>query len=304
MQQVQIGPMIVVPCAAVTDEVWRLLRAAPTDSAYRAALTAALRLPGNILSDAPDAHWAWPVWTCCIAAGGGETLAQRVAAAVEVFMVALDVLDDAEDSEETVLQAELGAARALNVSTGLLFLAQRGLLDAGGGTALTHLLLDAGLRACSGQHADLTGAQGRSIGLDDALAVTAAKSASLVAAICQLGATCAGADARVQDLFARVGQYLGMVGQLVNDLKALKPEAMGKTDIALGRPTLPLAHAALVAPCARMDMDIRAAVWTRGPAQLTWAVASAYRSRALALIPSLTADRDAAGALAALLPHL
>jgi len=53
-----------------------------------------------------------------------------------------------------------------------------------------------------------------------------------------------------------------------------------------------------------MDTDIRAAVWTRGPTQLTWAVASAYRSRALALIPSLTADRDATGALAALVPHL
>ncbi len=187
MPQVQTGLMIVVPCAAVTDEVWQLLRAAPTDTAYRAALTAALRLPGNILSDAPDMHWARLAWTCCIAAGGGETQALCVAAVVEVFMVALDVLDDAEDGEETVLQAELGAARALNVSTGLLFLAQRGLLAVSGGTALTPLLLDAGLRACSGQHADLTGAQGRSIGLDDALAVTAAKSASLVAAICALG---------------------------------------------------------------------------------------------------------------------
>ncbi len=292
--------------AAVTDEAWRLLRAAPTTPTtptYRAALIAALRFPGNILSEAPDARWARLVWTCGAAAGGDEGPVVRVAAAVELFMVALDALDDAEDGEETALQVELGAACALNVSTGLLFLAQRGLLDAGGGAAPANLLLDAGLRACAGQHADLTGAA-EHIGLDDALAVTAGKSASLVAAICQLGAACAGVSVPAQDLFARFGWYLGMAAQLVNDLKGLQPDAVGKTDIARGRPTLPLAHAAQLAPMAEVEADVRAAVWADGPAQLTWAVAETYRGRALALIPRLTGDHAAGAALAALLPCL
>ncbi len=289
--------------AAVTDEAWRLLRATPATVAYRTALIAALRFPGNILSEAPDARWARMVWTCCTAAGGDERQAVRVAAAVELFMVALDALDDAEDGEETALQVELGAACALNVSTGLLFLAQRALLDAGGGAAPAVLLLDAGLRACGGQHADLTGASER-IRLGDALTVTAGKSASLVAAICQLGAACAGAGTPAQGLFARFGWYLGMVAQLINDLKGLQPDAVGKTDIALGRPTLPLAYAAQLAPITKTEADMRAAVWTDGPAHLTWAVAETYREHALALIPRLTDDYAAGAALAALLPCL
>jgi len=281
-----------------------LLRATPAIPAYRSALATALRLPGNILSDAPNTRWARPVWTCCAAAGGDVEQAVPIAAAVEIFMVALDLLDDAEDGEETAIQAELGASCALNVSTGLLFLAQQGLLDAGGGAALAHLLLDAGLRACGGQHEDLSAGMGSPTSLDAALDVTSGKSASLVAAICQLGAACAGAGAWAQDLFARFGWYLGMVAQLVNDLNALQLEAVGKTDIALGRLTLPLVHAALLAPCAATEMDIRAAVWSRGPAQLTWAVAKTYRGHALDLIPHLTANYDSGVALAALLPCL
>jgi len=305
------SPTHAIMRTAVADHARRLLRAAPVTPAYRAALTAALRLPGNVLSDAPDARWARLVWTCrAVVEGdncrGDDDRTARVAAAVEVFMVALDVLDDTEDGEVTLLQAELGAMCALNVSTGLLFIAQQGLLAAGGGT-LARLLLDAGLRACGGQHADLTAAPGRPIELDEALTVTAGKSASLVAAICQIGSACGGADAQTQDLYARFGWNLGMVAQLVNDLKALQPEATGKTDIALGRPTLPLAHAAQLASLAgeaSAEASIRATVWTDGSAHLAWAVAETYRGHALALIPHMTAARAGGAALAALLPCL
>jgi len=292
---------------AVREQAERLLDAAPMTPAYRAALVAALRLPGNVLSTAPNARWAQLVWTCCAAVGGNEEQAVPIAAAVELFMVALDLLDDAEDGEESALQAELGAACALNVSTGLLFVAQQGLLAAGNGgdgVVLARLLLTAGLRACAGQHTDLTGVSERPVGLDDALAVTAGKSASLVAAICQLGAARAGADAPAQGLFARFGWYLGIAAQLVNDLKGLQPDAVGKTDIALGRPTLPLAYAAQLAPITKTEVDMRAAVWADGPAQFTWAVAETYRGHALALIPRLTDDYAAGAALAALLPCL
>lgn len=67
--------------AAVTDEAWRLLRATPVTVAYRTALIAALRFPGNILSEVPDARWARLVWTCCAAAAGDAGPALRVGAA-------------------------------------------------------------------------------------------------------------------------------------------------------------------------------------------------------------------------------
>ncbi len=289
------------PHTAVCGAARAMLCAAPLDQAYGAAVTAALALPGNILSDAPDLRWARPVWTCCVAAAGDWTRAVPVATALELFMVALDVLDDVEDAEDGPLQAEWGQARTLNVSTGLLFLAQRSLLTAEHGAAAGAILLGAGLCACGGQHADLAPPAERRGGLDDSLAVAAGKSAPLVAVACQLGALCAGADSPTQELYARFGGYAGMVAQLLNDLTAIRPEATGKTDIALGRPTLPLAYAALLAPDAPVrDVDMRTGLWARGPIQLTWAVAETYRRRALDMISRLTDDPTSRAALAAL----
>ncbi len=97
-----------------------------------------------------------------------------------------------------------------------------------------------------------------------------------------------------------------MVAQLVNDIMGIHPDATGKTDIALGRPTLPLAYAALhgaTGACAG-DMDTRSVLWTGGAAYLTWAVAEAYRRHALDLIPQLASDADRCAELVALLPVL
>lgn len=291
---------------AVVDRVKTMLDSAPVTPCYRAALELALALPGNIMSDAPNTRWAQLVWTCCIVTGGRWEQAVTAAAAVEIFMVALDVLDDEEDSEDTPLRTDLGPARALNVSTGLLFLSQHGLLHSDGGATAITILLSAGLQACSGQHTDLGAESEWSVSPEEALVVTAGKSASLVAAICRLGAFAAGADMTRQELYARFGWYAGMVTQLADDIAAVHPDAIGKTDIALGRPTLPLAYAAadgLTDTCVR-DADTRTALWTGGAAYLTWAVAETYRRHALDLIPQLTADPIGAADLAALLPVL
>ncbi len=289
--------------AAVSAHARQLLAAAPLTLAYQAALTDALTLPGNILSERPNMRWARPVWTCCVAAGGHEERAIPSAALVELFMVALDLLDDEEDGETNPLHVALGAARTLNVATGLLLLVQRGLLD-GAGAMATDVLLDAGLRACSGQHADLAPPSEQGGALEAALAVAAGKSASLVAAICQLGAMAARADEPAQALCARFGWNLGMVKQLTNDLVALRPTALDKTDRALGRPTLPLTHAALLARAATPCADAGPAILTEAPAQLTWVVAETYRQHALSLIPHLTPDDANRLALTALLDLL
>ncbi len=135
--------------AAVADHVHELLRAAPLTPAYRTALAAALEAPGGILSETPEARWTHCVLTCCSAAGGRWEQATATAGTIELFMAALELLDDEEDREESLLRFELGAARLLNVSTGLLFLAQGSLTSAGGAQA-TRILLDWALRACSG----------------------------------------------------------------------------------------------------------------------------------------------------------
>lgn len=291
--------------ASVAARVRDRVCAVPGSDAYRMALTAALSLPGNILSRAGDARWGCLVWTCCVAAGGRWQQAVPVAAAVEVFMTALDVLDDEEDGEAPPLRAALGAARTLNVSTGLLFLAQRSLLAAPGGPALADILLDAGLRACAGQHADLAPPSEHGHDPDVALEATAGKSASLVAALCQLGAACAEADADMQRLYARFGASLGMMMQLRNDIAAVRPGALGKTDIALGRPTLPLAFMAPVgvipeAGVPEAGADDSAALRRGQAALVAWTVAETYRRHALDSIPALSTDPDGRAALARL----
>ena len=276
---------------------------APVPPAYRTALIAALTAPGNILSETPDARWARLVWTCCAAAGGDPRRAVPVAAAVELFMVALDLLDDAEDGEETLVGATLGPARALNVSTGLLLLVQRELLSIGDGAAA--ILLDAGLQACGGQDADLIPRPAGDVGVEEALEITAGKSAPLTAAACRLGALVAGAT---QERYARFGGYLGVVAQLANDIAALHlGDSREKTDVALRRPTVPLVYAAQCTNAGNTTTDradIRAALWTDGPVHLTWTVAETYRRHALDLISTLTSAPTGRAALAGLLPRL
>jgi len=292
------------PCQAVADEAGACLHNASVGPAYRAALQAALEIPGNILSPDPDARWARLVWTCCSAAGGAWTAAVPVAAALELFMVALDLLDDEEDGEDNPLRVQLGAGPALNVATGLLFLAQHSLLAAHGGRAV-RCLLDAGMRACSGQHADLCVPPGRAVGLQDALDVTAAKAAPLVAAVCGLGAGVAGASDEAQERYAHFGWHVGMVAQLAHDIMALRPDAVGKTDVLLRRPTLPVVSALLQhSTAAGATGDDQTAPWTSSGVYLTWAVAETYRRHAVALLPGLTDNAESSAALAGLLDVL
>jgi geranylgeranyl pyrophosphate synthase len=291
--------------SSVIDHVQHCLRSAPVTPEYGAALAAALALPGNILSDTPNARWAKLVWTCCTAAGGQCEQAVPVAAAVEIFMVALDVLDDIEDGEATPLHANFGSARTLNISTGLLFLAQQCLLNTAHGSAAAPMLLDTGLCAASGQHADLADDAQQCYDLDAALAITAGKSASLVAVACQLGALAAGADAATQARFAQFGRCLGMVAQLTNDIVAVAPGATAKTDIVLARPTLPLVYATSnTASPLTDDAAMRATLWNAEPTYLTWVVAEAYRCEAVAMIPKLTQHAVYRAHLAAMLPAL
>ncbi len=288
------------PRTAVCARVRALLESAPLTPDYRAALGVALALPGNALSATPNMRWARPVWTCCTVAGGAWRQAVPVAAALEVFMVALDLLDDEEDAEENPARVALGGPCTLNVSTGLLLLAQREFSAAG----VAAVVCDAGLHACGGQHADLTPPTEHGAGLDEALRVTAGKSASLVAVACRLGALVGGADARVQTLHERFGGYMGMVAQLMNDMVALQSDARGKTDAALGRPTLPLVYAAMPARSAdshACETEPRVAPWTDGPLQFTWVVAETYRRHALDIIPRMARDDAGGRALAALL---
>ena len=304
MITVKISPdMDGMPAAAIAARAQELLDCAPVTPTYRSAIAAALALPGNILSNTWDERWARLVWNCSITAGEQPIEAVTIAAAVELFMVALDVLDDLEDNEENPLSPALGPARTLNVSTGLLLMVHSSLLATAHSTTAARILIEAGLAACSGQHLDLQTEADGPLQLDESLAVTAQKSASLVSAICRLGALCGGADESKQLEYARFGWNLGMVLQLTNDIAGIHPKAQKKTDAALARPTLPLTYATLFQKTeSEYTHPQRPDLWTGGPAFLTWSVAEVYRRYTLDIIPDLTLDPRGHTALAKLIP--
>jgi len=91
----------------------------------------------------------------------------------------------------------------------------------------------------------------------DALAVSARKTASFVAEVCALGFACAdGQPPAAAEALRQYGTHLGLAYQIVDDVVDVvgQEEQEGKTlrtDLLLGRPTLALAYALQAAPEAR-----------------------------------------------------
>jgi geranylgeranyl pyrophosphate synthase len=193
-------------------------------------------------------------------------LASNVAIATESFVCALDLLDDVEDEDQTPIIQELGAARALNISTTLLALAQQAflsLLQHGMDQNLVLRLLgsmqEAMLVATSGQHRDLLAEQRKASDLtrEECIEIAAAKAGAIMRFACLVGAISAGASEVECAEFAEMGELLGIAHQLDNDahdlyylvesadaLPGTLVERNVKTDLARGKKTLPIVLAA------------------------------------------------------------
>lgn len=248
------------------------------DPELRNDVVLALKAPGKLLSnDSSETEiaslqasalsaGAWPLLTLLIAQHLAPELAVPVAAdvaiAVECCVCAIDLLDDAIDGDQTPLIASIGVPRMVNVSTALLVLAQRAILSLSSqGVAperilsLLDALQDGALTVTEGQHRDLLAEQ-RSVqeyNQEICLEIAAAKAGALMRMVCLLGALCAGADAHLCALCAKLGELLGIAHQLDNDchdisaiLHSTSPLSSSpvKTDIQRGKKTLPLVLAA------------------------------------------------------------
>jgi geranylgeranyl pyrophosphate synthase len=152
--------------------------------------------------------------------------ASSVAIAIECFICALDLLDDIEDNDQTLIVQALGEARVLNVSTVLLALAQSAILSLSQLNApaervfqLLQVLQEATIVATTGQHRDLLAEQRsvQELTYEECIEIAAGKAGSLMSLACQLGAICAGANEGMRKLFAEAGNLLGIAQQLDND---------------------------------------------------------------------------------------
>jgi geranylgeranyl pyrophosphate synthase len=149
-----------------------------------------------------------------------------VAIAIECFVCALDLLDDVEDEDQTPSIQVLGVARALNVATALMMLAQQAIsslsqqaVPPGRILSLLDTLQASALNAAAGQHRDLL-AEKRSaqeLTLEECIEIAASKAGALMRLACQLGALCAEADDVMCEHFSELGELLGIAHQLDND---------------------------------------------------------------------------------------
>src|SRR6266571_8175236 len=149
-----------------------------------------------------------------------------VAIAIECFVCALDLLDDVEDEDQTPSIQVLGVARALNVATALMMLAQQAIsslsqqaVPPGRILSLLDTLQASALNAAAGQHRDLLAEQrsAQELTLEECIEIAASKAGALMRLACRLGALCAGADDVMCEHFSELGELLGIAHQLDND---------------------------------------------------------------------------------------
>jgi len=149
-----------------------------------------------------------------------------VAIAIECFVCALDLLDDVEDEDQTPSIQVLGVARALNVATALMMLAQQAIsslsqqaVPPGRILSLLDTLQASALNAAAGQHRDLLAEQrsAQELTLEECIEIAASKAGGLMRLACRLGALCAGAGDVMCEHFSELGELLGIAHQLDND---------------------------------------------------------------------------------------
>jgi octaprenyl-diphosphate synthase len=128
------------------------------------------------------------------------------------------------------------------------------------------------------------------------------KTATLFAVAAELGAVAAGQDA-ARPRWNRVGHHVGMAFQLIDDVLdySAPAERLGKTvgsDLAEGKPTLPLIRALAVSEGARREA-LEAAIQSRGASGLD-AVLSAIRETDALDYTRLRAEHEARSARSAI----
>lgn len=268
----------------------------------------ALSGKNKLLSSSPATLPAgtWPLMTILIAQylqpDADLHLAISAALAIECLLCAFDILDDIEDEDITPTLQTLGPARALNVATALLMLAQRSLCAPSAPQQsqrwrLWNTLIENGLLACGGQHQDLVAEQQpiEHFRAEDALMIAEAKSGSLMRLTCLLGALSVEAPEEICNLIAEMGMALGMAHQLDNDAHdlsaALPPLTTAeespaqlppvKSDLRRGKKTLPIVLAAQQNTLQKVatTADTRSRELLQEGIVATWSACLVYRTQ-------------------------
>ncbi|MFB6467468.1 polyprenyl synthetase family protein [Cytobacillus sp. Hz8] len=161
-----------------------------------------------------------------------------IAAAVELLILAFDILDDFEDQDTTIKPWNQNSNFALNSTTAMQFLC--GYIIRKSGFALKDqaifLLFQYGLQSINAQHKDL---QNICQTESDYIEMTIKKSGSLVALSCLIGASLA--TSHYPKEIEEYAKYIGLIGQINNDLADLQ-NWNDKNDLIYKKYTLPIIY--------------------------------------------------------------
>ena len=279
----------------------------------------------------------WPLLTLLvsqhIAPNIDPPYASSVAVAVECFVCAIDLLDDVMDGDQTSTLQALGVARALNVSTALLTLAQQAILSLSQQGVAPELILrllsalqESALVVSAGQHRDVLAEQrsAQDFTREECIEIAAAKAGSIMRLACRLGALCAGADDVICEQFSELGELLGIAHQLDNDshdlyyllqgdtstIASTKTESASrniKTDLVRGKKTLPVVLAAKIEGTLQhtaSPADEKNEEYLRALHEgivTTWGICLLYRERARDRLQEIDAQKPVAPLLRLLL---
>ncbi len=192
----------------------------------------------TLLGKASNQAWASLPGLCCQAAGGNEGDADSIAAAWLTFYAAARIMDSVEDRDDPDdWWAASGPARAISAATGLYFTASLAInqLDLTlGDPVRSHQIRDGMLRRflemSSGQHLDLSVPQPS---LDQYWWIAQAKSGAFFEMACWAGARLASHQPEVLQGFQQYGRQVGLMIQMLDDLKDMQWLDERKPDLDL-----------------------------------------------------------------------
>lgn len=162
-----------------------------------------------------------------------------VAACVELIILSFDMLDDFEDEDSNHSPWINNRNLALNITTNLLYLS----LDLIRKTNFEHkekgvsVLLEYALRSINGQYKDLLDICKTE---NDYIQMTLEKSGSLVAMASLLGTVLATGTSH--ESVKTYSTYIGLIGQINNDMKDVQEDFHHKNDLVNYKYTLPIIY--------------------------------------------------------------
>ncbi|NLT28692.1 MAG: hypothetical protein GXX97_06470 [Dehalococcoidales bacterium] len=202
---------------------------------------------GLSVANERESPWILLPLIACESICGITFSAIPLCASLQFFLAAGDVFDDIEDNDAPLsLSSRYGVAITNNIATTLLVLGEKaiaGLKEKQVNDSKIVRILDTinhyYLKACTGQHLDLSQGNKLDISENEYLDILSLKSASQIECSCYTGALLATDNNELLGLFKNFGYNLGMMLQITNDIAGI----ISKNDIINKKITFPVIFA-------------------------------------------------------------